>query len=46
MELGVGFPIRWFEADGLELSLDDITVRTPQLDARRLMRDAFDRLVS
>jgi hypothetical protein len=45
MELGVNFPVAWSERDGLDLSLDNIQVRRPQLDAGDLMKDAFDRLV-
>ncbi|MEY6433727.1 DUF4157 domain-containing protein, partial [Thioalkalicoccus limnaeus] len=45
MELGVTFPVAWSERDGLDLSLDNMTVRRPQLDAAGIMGDAFDRLV-
>ncbi|MFW5834676.1 MAG: hypothetical protein ACOCYE_11320, partial [Pseudomonadota bacterium] len=45
MELGVTFPVTWSEQNGLDLSLDNMTVRRPQLDAAGIMGDAFDRLV-
>lgn len=44
MELGVEFPVRWSEAGGLDLSLDNIVVRQPSLDAPALMRSVFDAL--
>ncbi|WP_067465726.1 eCIS core domain-containing protein [Nocardia amamiensis] len=44
MELGVEFPVRWSEANGLDLSVDDIVVRQPTLDARGLMSSVFDEL--
>jgi hypothetical protein len=44
MELGVDFPVRWSEQDGLDLSLDNMTVRQPTLDASGLMSDVFDQL--
>lgn len=44
MELGVDFPVRWSEADGLDLSLDNMTIRQPSLDASALMSSVFDRL--
>lgn len=46
MEMGVDFPVRWSEADGLDLSLDNMTIREPTLDASGLMGDVFDRLVA
>jgi hypothetical protein len=45
MELGVAFPVAWSEREGLDLSLDNMPVRRPQLDAAGIMGDAFDRLV-
>ena len=45
MELGVSFPVRWSEANGLDLSLDNMTVRQPTLDAPALMSSVFDQLV-
>ncbi len=45
MELGVTIPVAWNEQNGLDLSLDDIEVRRPQLDARELLGSAFDTLV-
>lgn len=44
MELGVEFPVRWSEANGLDLSLDNIVVRQPTLDAPALMSSVFDAL--
>jgi hypothetical protein len=44
MELGVEFPVRWSEANGLDLSLDNIVVHEPSLDAPALMGSVFDRL--
>jgi hypothetical protein len=44
MELGVEFPVRWSEATGLDLSLDNIVVRGPSLDAGGLMTSVFDQL--
>lgn len=45
MELGVTFPVRWSEKDGLQLSLDDVDIKQPRLDAKAMMKDAFDTLV-
>ncbi|SCX79827.1 DUF4157 domain-containing protein [Nitrosospira sp. Nsp13] len=45
MELGVIFPVRWSERSGLDLSLENLEVRRPQLDAAALMSSAFDTLV-
>lgn len=45
MTLGVRMPVRWSEAEGLDLSLDNIEVTRPQLDAGALMTDVFERLV-
>jgi hypothetical protein len=44
MTLGVSMPVRWSEANGLDLSLENIVVTRPQLDAPALMSDVFDRL--
>jgi hypothetical protein len=44
VELGVEFPVRWSEANGLELSLDNIVVRQPTLDAGGLMSSVFKEL--
>lgn len=44
MELGVEFPVRWSEANGLDLSLDNIVIRQPTLDAPALMSSVFDAL--
>ncbi len=45
MELGVTVPVRWNEREGLAFSLDDITVRRPQLDVPRLLKSSFEELV-
>jgi len=45
LELEVAFPMRWSEKSGLDLSLDNIEVKKPQLDAVDLMKGAFDVLV-
>jgi len=44
MEMGVEFPARWSEAQGLDLSLENIVVKEPKLDAPALMSGVFDRL--
>lgn len=46
MELGVEFPVRWSEAKGLDLSLDNIVVQKPSLDAPKLMSSVFDALAA
>ncbi len=46
MTLGVDFPVRWSEAEGLDLSLDNMTVREPQIDARSLVDSVFDQLAA
>lgn len=46
MTLGVRMPVRWTETNGLDLSLDNIDITPPQLDASTLMRDVFDRLTA
>lgn len=45
MELGVSFPVKWSEKDGLDLSLDNIRVKKPQLDAKGIIKSAFSSLV-
>lgn len=45
MELGASFPIKWSENKGLDLSLDNIKLKKPKLDAKAIMKDAFDMLV-
>jgi hypothetical protein len=44
MTLGVNMPVRWTEAGGLDLNLDNILITRPQLDAGALMSDVFARL--
>ena len=44
MTLGVSMPVRWSEANGLDLSLDNIEIQRPSLDAQALMSSVFDQL--
>lgn len=44
MTLGVRLPVRWSEAHGLDLSLNNIEVTRPSLDASALMSSVFDQL--
>lgn len=44
MTLGVRMPVRWTESGGLDLSLDNIVITRPQLDAATLMSDVFAQL--
>lgn len=44
MTLGVKMPVKWSEARGLDMNLDNIEITRPQLDAASLMGDVFDRL--
>jgi hypothetical protein len=44
MTLGVSMPVRWSEANGLDLSLDNIEIQRPSLDAEALMSSVFDQL--
>jgi hypothetical protein len=46
MTLGVSMPVRWSEASGLDLSLDNIEVTRPSLDATALMTSVFDQLAA
>jgi hypothetical protein len=46
MTLGVRMPVRWSEANGLDLSLDNIEVTRPSLDATALMTSVFDQLAA
>ncbi len=45
MELSATFPVAWSEKKGLDLDLNKITVKKPSLDAKALMKSAFDTLV-
>ncbi|MEI4234135.1 eCIS core domain-containing protein [Roseovarius sp. D22-M7] len=45
MTLGVRMPARWSEANGLEMSLDDIEVQRPSINARDILDSAFDSVV-
>jgi hypothetical protein len=44
LELGVEMPVRWSEAKGLDLDIDQITVTKPSFDAPALMSGVFDAL--
>jgi hypothetical protein len=44
MTLGVRMPVRWSEANGLDLNIDNIEVQRPTLDATALMSSVFDQL--
>lgn len=46
MTLGVTMPVRWSEANGLDLSLDNIEITRPSLDASALMSSVFDQLAA
>lgn len=46
MTFGVRMPVRWSEADGLDLSLENIEVTRPSLDASALMTSVFERLAA
>lgn len=45
MTLGVRMPVRWTEAGGLDMGLDNIEITRPQLDAGALMTDVFEQLM-
>ena len=45
MTLGVTMPARWSEANGLEMSLDDIEVQRPTINARDILGSAFNSAV-
>ncbi len=45
MELSAKFPVKYTEKDGLDLDLNKIQVTKPNLDAKALMKSAFDTLV-
>ena len=42
MKLGASFPLGWSEKDGLDLSLDKITITKPSLDAKSILDSAFN----
>ncbi|HEX8512806.1 MAG TPA: hypothetical protein VF688_06840, partial [Allosphingosinicella sp.] len=44
MTLGVRMPVRWSEANGLDLNIDNIEVQQPSLDAGALMSSVFEQL--
>jgi hypothetical protein len=46
MTLGVRMPVRWSEANGLDLNIDNIEVQEPSLDAAALMSSVFDQLAA
>jgi hypothetical protein len=39
------FPVEWTERDGLDLDLDNIEIKKPEVDYANLMKDAFLELV-
>lgn len=45
MTVEARFPVEWSEQDGLDLDLDDITIKKPEVDYANLMKDAFLELV-
>jgi hypothetical protein len=45
MELSADFPMAWSEKNGLDFDINKIRVTKPQLDAKGLMKSAFDTLV-
>jgi hypothetical protein len=45
MQLGAAFPMKWSEKDGLDFDVDDIRIEKPRLDAKEIMKGAFDMLV-
>ena len=45
MPFVVDFPIRWSEHGGLDLDVDDLEPPKPKLDAKEIMKGAFDALV-
>lgn len=42
MKLGATFPLGWSEKDGLDLSLDKISITKPSLDAKSILDSAFN----
>ncbi len=45
MELSADFPVAWSEKEGLDFDLGKIKITKPKLDAKSLMKSAFDTLV-
>lgn len=45
MELSAKFPVKYTEKAGLDLDLNKIEIKKPSLDAKALMKSAFDTLV-
>jgi len=45
MQLSADFPVAWSEKKGLDFDVDKITVTKPNLDAKSMMKSAFDTLV-
>ncbi len=45
MAVEARFPVEWSERDGLDLDMDDITVKKPEVNYADLMKDAFLELV-
>ena len=45
MELSADFPVGWSEKNGLDFDINKIKVTKPKLDAKGMMKSAFDTLV-
>jgi hypothetical protein len=45
MQLGASFPMKWSEKEGLDFDTDDIKIQKPTIDAKEIMKGAFDMLV-
>ena len=45
MELSADFPVAWSEKKGLDFDINKIKVTKPNLDAKGMMKSAFDTLV-
>jgi Domain of unknown function (DUF4157) len=45
MELSATFPMAWSEKEGLDIDPDKIAIHKPNLDAKEIMKGAFDMLV-
>jgi hypothetical protein len=45
MQLGASFPMKWSEKEGLDFDTDDIKIQKPTIDAKEIMKGAFDTLV-
>jgi len=45
MQLGASFPMKWSEKEGLDFDTDDIKIQKLTIDAKEIMKGAFDMLV-